>query len=53
MISKEILNKRKLEDIEISNVKLLMTDSEEKIYIENVNIENNLIRIFANSTISF
>ena len=26
---------------------------EDKIYIENVNIENNLINIFANSSISF
>ena len=89
MISKEILNKKKLEDIQISNGQLSMITSEEnitinqgeqiniktekgkvylenknnkktiqipieeKIYIQNVNIENNLINIFANSTISF
>ena len=89
MISKEILNQKKLEDIKILNDKLLMKVSEEnitinkaeqinikteqgkvylenknfnktiqipiedKIYIENVNIENNLIYIFANSPISF
>ena len=89
MISKEILNKEKLEDIEISNGQLLMKASEEnitlnkseqinikiekgkvylenktynksiripiedKIYIENVKIENNLIKICASSPISF
>jgi len=89
MISKEILNQQKLEDIKIINGQLLMKASEEnitinqgeqinvktekgkvylenktynktiqipieeKIYIENINIENNLINIFANSAISF
>ena len=89
MISKEILNQEKLEDVRISNNQLLMKASdkkininqgekidiktdkgklyfenktynkiiqipiEDKIYIENVNIENNLINIFANSSISF
>jgi len=88
MISKEILNKEKIEDIKISNNKLLMNASEEdnsfnqgeqiniktengklylenqnnnktiqipieqKIYIQNVYIEDNLIIIFANSVIS-
>ena len=88
-ISKEILNKKKLEDIKIRNGKLLMKafeeniitplgeqiniktkqgkiylenkkynksiqiPFEEKIYIENVNIENNMINIIANSSISF
>ena len=89
MISNEILNQEKLEDIRIINGKLLMKASkknisinqieqiniktekgkvylenknyskiiqipiEDKIYIENVNIENNLIHIFATSPISF
>ena len=88
MISKEILNQEKLEDIEISNGQLLIKASkgnsnitqgeyininteegkvylenktcnktiqipiEDKIYVKNINIENNLINIFANSTIS-
>tara|TARA_B100000214_G_C23905616_1_gene598705 strand:+ start:172 stop:879 length:708 start_codon:yes stop_codon:yes gene_type:complete len=88
MISKEILNQDKLEDIEIKNDKFIIKTSkknkivnylekidlkaekgkiylenksrnnslkipvEEKIYIEDVNIENNLINIFANSPIS-
>ena len=89
MISMEILNKKKLEDIKIRNGQLLMKASEEKntvnqcehiniktdkgkiylenkicnttiqipiedkIYIDNVSIEKNIIHIFANSTISF
>ncbi|WP_269606247.1 hypothetical protein [Prochlorococcus marinus] len=89
MICMKILNKKKLEDIKISNGKLLIKASEEKttinqgeqiniktakgkiylgnkiytktiqipiedkIYIESVNIENDIINIFANSTISF
>ena len=88
-ISKEILNKAKLEDLKIKNGKLLIIASEknitikhenqiniitekgkvylenkihnktsqipieDKIYIENIYIENNLINILANSTISF
>ena len=88
MISKEILNKEKLEGINISNGQLLMKASqknitinqvyminikaekgkiylenkthnktiqiplEDKIYIENIYIENNLINIFGNSSIS-
>ncbi len=88
-ISKEILNKEKLEDLRIRDGKLLIKAStnnitinkeeqiyinsekgkiylkskannktihipiEDKIYIENVNIENNLINIFANTSISF
>ena len=89
MISEEILNQKTLEDIEISNGKVLMKSSdknittckveqinikseegkiylenksnnkaiqipiEEKIYIENVTIENSLINFIANSPISF
>tara|TARA_Y100001968_G_scaffold101496_1_gene91465 strand:- start:348 stop:980 length:633 start_codon:yes stop_codon:yes gene_type:complete len=89
MISKEILNQAKLDDIEIRNGKLLMKASkenininqveqiyvktekgkvylvnkssnrniqipiEDKIYIQNIYIYNDLINIFANSTISF
>jgi len=88
-ISKEILNKEKLEDVKLRNDKLLikgcknnMTNNqaeqinikaekgkiylenktynktiqvpmENKIYIENINIENNLIKISANSSLSF
>ena len=88
-ISKEILNKAKLEDLKIKNGKLLIIASEknitikhenqiniitekgkvylenkihnksiqipieDKIYIENVNVENSLINILANSTLSF
>ena len=89
MISNEILNQAKLEDIKIKNDQLLIKASEEnnnliensqieitaakgkiylnniinnktiqipieeKINIENVNIENNLINIIGNSSISF
>jgi hypothetical protein len=89
IISMELLNQEKLEDIEIRNGQLLIKayqekinitkvkminiktehgkfylenkshnktiqiPIEDKIYIENVNIQNNLINIFANSTISF
>ena len=89
MISKEILNKEILEDINIIDDQLLMKTTgknitvikgvkiniktkkgkiflenktnnktiqipiEDKIYIENVYIENDLINIFANSSISF
>ena len=89
MISKEILNQEKFEDIRISNGELLIKGFDEniiinqgeqiniktaegkvylenkiynrsmqipiedKIYIENVKIKNNLITIFANSSISF
>ena len=89
MISKEILNQDKLEDIKIKddtltiiaskknktiieiqkiNIKTekgkiylennkynktVMIPIEDKIYIENIYIENNLINIFANSSISF
>ncbi len=89
MISKQILNKERLEDIIIKNGQLLMKASEEnipiskgeqinikaekgkvylenkiykktiqmpiedKIYIENIYIENNLINIIATSPISF
>ena len=89
MISKEILNQDKIEDIIIKNGQLFINSSEEnntlkeieqielktekgklhlknrtnkktiqipleeKIYIENVNIESNLINIFGNSSISF
>ena len=89
MISKEILNHAKLEDIEIKNDQILITTSkdiqtknevenvyikaengkiflenktynksikipiEDKVYIKNINIRNNLINIFANSSISF
>ena len=88
MISNELLNQRKLEDIKILNEKLLIKASkkntkmskfeqiniktergkiylgkknekksiqipiEDKIYIENIYIENNLINILANSLIS-
>ena len=37
----------------ITNNKIIQVPIEDKIYIENVNIENNLINIFANSSISF
>ena len=89
MICMKILNKEKLEDIEIKNDQLIMKASdknitinqrekidiktkkgkvyledksykktiripiEDKIYIENIYIENNIINIFANSPISF
>tara|TARA_B100000214_G_C23801024_1_gene550381 strand:+ start:104 stop:736 length:633 start_codon:yes stop_codon:yes gene_type:complete len=89
LLSKEILNNKKLEDIKILNDELLIKASEEnitfteeekinikteqgkvylenkncnksiripiedKIYIKNVTIENNLINIFAKSSISF
>ena len=89
MITKDILNKAKLEDIKIKNGQLLIKANkenstinsgeqieikttkgklylrnrknnktiqipiEEKIYIENVNIENDLINIFANSSVNF
>ncbi len=89
IISKEILDQEKLEDIKIRNDQLLMKTSkdsitlnreklirikteqgkvflenkifnkvikipiEDKIYIKDVIIENNLINIFANSSISF
>ena len=89
MISKEIFDQDKSEDIRINNCKFVMksyeeekeinrithieinTDRgklyfknrtnnktiqipiEEKVYIKNVNIENNLINIFGNSPISF
>ena len=89
MISKEILNQEKFEDIIIGDSQLLMKASkkniainqekqiniktdkgkiylenktynktiqipiEDKIYIEKIKIENNLINIFANSSISF
>ena len=89
IISKEILNQEKLEDLKIRNGVLLMEASEknisinkveeinikadegkvylinkianktiqipieDKIYIKNINIENNLINIFANSSINF
>ena len=89
MISKEILNQEKYEDIIIRDGQLLMKVSkkninlkkeepiniktekgrvylgnktytkiiqipiENKIYVENIHIENNLINIFANSSISF
>ena len=36
-----------------TNNKLFQIPIEEKIYIENVNIKNNLINIFGNSSISF
>ena len=36
-----------------NNNKTIIVPIEEKIYIENVNIENNLINIFGNSSISF
>ena len=89
LISKEILNQEKFEDIIIGDNQLLMKASkkniainqekqinikadkgkiylenktynktieipiEDKIYIEKIKIENNLINIFANSSISF
>ena len=89
MISKEILNKAKLEDIKLKNDQILIKTSkdnniiteeangdintengdlylrnkannksikipiEDKVFIRNVNIENNLINIFAKSSISF
>ena len=89
MISKEILNQEKYEDIIIRDCQLSMKVSkkninlkkeepiniktekgrvylgnknhtkiiqiplEDKIYVENIHIENNLINIFANSSISF
>ena len=89
MISKEMLNQEKLEDLQIRNDKLLITASENnrnssvleevyikkengKLYLENkdfnksikipiedkvcikdINIKNNIINIFANSSISF
>ena len=88
-ITREILNKGKLEDIKINNNQILIKASEErntiveearvdinlengkiylrnkdtnksskipiedKIYIKNINITNNSINIFANSTVSF
>ena len=88
-ITREILNKGKLEDIKINNNQILIKASEEentiveearvdinlengkiylrnkdtnksskipiedKIYIKNINIKNNLINIFAKSTVSF
>ena len=88
-ITREILNKGKLEDIKINNNQILIKASEEentiveearvdinlengkiylrnkdtnksskipiedKIYIKNINITNNLINIFAKSTVSF
>ena len=89
MISKEILNKAKLDDIKFKNDQILIKTSkdnniiteeakvdlntengdlylrnkannksikipiEDKVFIRNVNIENNLINIFAKSSISF
>ncbi len=89
LISKEMLNHERIEDIRINNGqlfinshkknininqleqlnirtekgkvyirnqnknKILQIPIEDKIYIENVNIENNLIDIFGNSSISF
>ena len=89
IISKEILNQEKLEDITIRDDKLLIKDfenndnikkvkqiniktekgkvylsnknnnkiiqipMEEKIYVEKISLENNLLNIFANSSISF
>tara|TARA_Y100001968_G_scaffold235053_1_gene218198 strand:+ start:2136 stop:2768 length:633 start_codon:yes stop_codon:yes gene_type:complete len=89
MISKEILNKERLKEINIINGQLFINATEDnisinqvekiniktekgkvylgnkkynkifqipiedKIYVENINIENNLIHIFANSFISF
>ena len=89
IISKEILNQEKLEDITIRDDKLLIKDfenndnikkvkqiniktekgkvylsnknnnkiiqipMEEKIYVEKISLENNLLTIFANSSISF
>ena len=89
MISKELLNQERLEDIKLRNGELIMEGSskkitinqlekinvktekgkvylenktynktiqipiEDKIYIKNVNIENNLINISANSSLSF
>ena len=89
MISKNLLNQDKIEDIKIKNGKLLIKTNEknkninvgehiniktergkvylenktfnkiiqipieDKIIIKNVNIENNLINIFGNSSISF
>ena len=89
MISKEILNQEKFEDIRINDGQLSMKFSkknittkqeeqiniktekgriylgnktyskiiqipfEDKIYVDNIHIENNLINIFANSSISF
>ena len=89
MISKEILNKAKLEDIKFKSDQILIKTSkdnniindevkvdintengdlylrnkannksikipiEDKVFIRNVNIENNLINIFAKSSISF
>ena len=48
-----ILNTGKIHLKNLSNKKTIQIPIEEKIYIENVNIENNLINIFANSSISF
>jgi len=89
MISKEILNQEKLEDIKINNDELMIKSSkknnsinefekidikaekgkvylenekynktlkipfEDKIYVENVSIENNIINFFGTSSISF
>ena len=89
ILSREILNQNKLEDIKIKDGKLLMKSSkynksinevekinmkaengnlylenkaynklikvpiEEKVFIKKVNIENNLVNIFATSSISF
>ena len=89
MISKEILNQEKLEDIKIKDDKILMQTSkhnqtineidivkikvengklylenqtynqsiripiEEKVFIKDVTIQNNLVNIFASSSVSF
>ena len=89
MISKEILNQDKFEDIKIKNDQLLIKSSknqniikegenfylnvergkvylknkscnksikipiEDKVFIKNVNIKNNLVNIYGNSSISF
>ena len=89
MISNELLNQEKFEDIRISDgqfsikvskkninfkqeeqiniktekgrlylgnktyTKIIQIPFEDKIYVENIHIENNLINIFANSSISF
>ena len=62
-ISKGILNEDALEDIKINNGNLYLENQsynksikipiEEKVFINNVNIKNNLINIFAKSSISF
>ena len=64
-VSKKDINIKKVEPINIKTekgrvylgnktyTKIIQIPLEDKIYVENIHIENNLINIFANSSISF